>query len=117
MRIICDRCGSKARIETTREITPVFRRLYCSCTNVECGHTFAMDLTFSHTLSPSALDLPQAKELTVSADNAVRDITTSNYTLMLEAITEEVTYIMQGSKTPEQGMADLAQRVDELLGV
>lgn len=58
MRIICDRCGSKARIETTREITPVFRRLYCSCTNVECGHTFVMELSFSHTLSPSALDLP-----------------------------------------------------------
>jgi len=58
MRIICDRCKSKARIETTREITPGFRRLYCACRNVECGHTFVMDLTFSHTLSPSALDLP-----------------------------------------------------------
>ncbi len=58
MRIICDRCGSKARIETTREITPAFRHLYCSCTNPLCGHTFVMDLSFSHTLSPSALDLP-----------------------------------------------------------
>lgn len=63
MRIICDRCKSKARIETTREITPAFRHLYCSCTNPECGHTFVMDLSFSHTLSPSALDLsPETRE-------------------------------------------------------
>lgn len=60
MRIICDRCSSKARIETTREVTASFRHLYCSCTNAECGHTFVMDLSFSHTLSPSALDLPEA---------------------------------------------------------
>lgn len=59
MRIICDRCGGKARIETTREITTSFRHLYCSCTNAECGHTFVMDLSFSHTLSPSAFDLPE----------------------------------------------------------
>ncbi|CNJ35872.1 Phage transcriptional activator%2C Ogr/delta [Yersinia rohdei] len=29
--------------------------LYCACTNLECGHTFVMNATFSHTLSPSAL--------------------------------------------------------------
>jgi Ogr/Delta-like zinc finger len=42
-------------------IHPGFRpckKLYCSCRNPECGHTCVMDLSFSHTLSPSALDLP-----------------------------------------------------------
>lgn len=58
MRIVCDRCGQKARICTRREETPHFARLYCSCTNPECGHTFVMTLEFAHTLSPSALDLP-----------------------------------------------------------
>ncbi|MEZ8510077.1 ogr/Delta-like zinc finger family protein [Vibrio splendidus] len=28
--------------------------LYCSCSDPECGHSFVMNLTFSHTLSPSA---------------------------------------------------------------
>ncbi|MEG6550771.1 ogr/Delta-like zinc finger family protein [Desulfocurvibacter africanus] len=60
MRISCDRCRSKARIATTREITPRLRKLYCACTNVECGHTFVMHLEFGHTISPSALDLPEA---------------------------------------------------------
>lgn len=58
---------------------------------------------------------PQANELIISADNAVRDITSSKYTLMLEAITEEVTYVMQDRKTPEQGMVDLSERVNDLL--
>jgi hypothetical protein len=29
------------------------------CKNVECGHTFVVVMQFSHTLSPSALDLPE----------------------------------------------------------
>jgi hypothetical protein len=28
--------------------------LYCSCSDPECGHTFVMNLSYSHTLSPSA---------------------------------------------------------------
>lgn len=60
MRIVCDRCQSKARIATRRAITPQFTKLYCTCTNAECGHTFVMNLEFAHTLSPSALDLPEA---------------------------------------------------------
>lgn len=60
MRISCDRCRSKARISTTRKITSQLSKLYCSCTNVECGHTFVMHLEFGHTISPSALDLSEA---------------------------------------------------------
>jgi hypothetical protein len=57
MRIRCDRCLSKATIQTRREETPRFTKLYCTCTNPECGHTFVMHLEFGHTISPSALDL------------------------------------------------------------
>ncbi|EGJ51649.1 ogr/Delta-like zinc finger family protein [Desulfocurvibacter africanus] len=60
MRISCDRCGSKARISTTSKVTDQLSKLYCACTNVECGHTFVMHLEFGHTISPSVLDLPEA---------------------------------------------------------
>jgi len=60
MKVVCDRCQSKARITTRREVTPLFTKLYCVCTNAECGHSFVMHLEFAHTLSPSALDLSDA---------------------------------------------------------
>jgi hypothetical protein len=31
-----------------------FARLYCQCSSPHCGHTWVANLTFSHTLSPSA---------------------------------------------------------------
>jgi hypothetical protein len=31
-----------------------FVRLYCQCSSAKCGHTWVANLTFSHTLSPSA---------------------------------------------------------------
>ena len=52
----------------------------------------------------------------VATDNGVSEPASKNISLMFEAISEEVTYVMQGTKTSEQGMADLAARVDELLG-
>ena len=63
MRIYCTRCTNKAIIRTSKEMSPTTRQLYCSCTDPECGHTFVMDLSFSHTLSPSALDLPEPVRL------------------------------------------------------
>ncbi len=59
---------------------------------------------------------PQADELTVAANFIVRDPTTKDVTRIHESVTEEVTYIMQGRKTAEQGMKDLASRVDKILG-
>lgn len=59
VRIFCDRCEKIARIESSVTITSTYKRLYCSCRNPECGHTWVMDLSYSHTLSPSALDLPE----------------------------------------------------------
>lgn len=34
---------------------PKLLDVYCYCSNVECGHTLVMNVSFSHTISPSAL--------------------------------------------------------------
>ena len=60
MRITCTKCKERAMIRTSEEMSETLRRLYCVCRNPQCGHTFVMDLSFSHTLSPSALDLPES---------------------------------------------------------
>lgn len=54
MRVMCLECGSKAIIGKTNRLSAAHADLYCSCTNPECGHTFVSNLSFSHTLSPSA---------------------------------------------------------------
>lgn len=33
----------------------MFADVYCTCSNPECGHRFVANVTFSHTLCPSAL--------------------------------------------------------------
>lgn len=54
MRVVCPECGEKARIQKSNRISAGYSDLYCSCSDPECGHTFVMNLTFSHTLSPSS---------------------------------------------------------------
>ncbi|OBT22451.1 transcriptional regulator [Vibrio tasmaniensis] len=54
MRVVCPECGEKARIQKSNCISAGYSDLYCSCSDPECGHSFVMNLTFSHTLSPSA---------------------------------------------------------------
>ncbi|PSX08891.1 ogr/Delta-like zinc finger family protein [Photobacterium angustum] len=54
MRVNCNECGAKARIQKTNWLSTKAADLYCSCSDAECGHTFVMNLGFSHTLSPSA---------------------------------------------------------------
>lgn len=56
----CNRCGSAAVIDSSKEISDSIKHLYCMCKNVECGHTFVVAMEFSHTLSPSALDMPES---------------------------------------------------------
>ena len=53
-RVFCPECGEKSRIQKTNRIDIRYSDLYCSCNNAECGHSFVMNLSFSHTLSPSA---------------------------------------------------------------
>lgn len=76
IRVRCNKCGNVARVESSKELGGELKQLYCSCRNPECGHTFVMDLAFSHTLSPSALDLPgemrkRIKTATVSEQRAL----------------------------------------------
>ncbi len=54
IKVFCNECGSPATVSKTNRKTPHFSDLYCQCNDVECGHTFVMNMTFSHTLSPSS---------------------------------------------------------------
>lgn len=54
MRVYCKECGGKGRIASRDELSMEFARLYCQCQSPTCGHTWVANLTFSHTLSPSA---------------------------------------------------------------
>ncbi|QCT18496.1 transcriptional regulator [Jejubacter calystegiae] len=54
MKIQCPECGENAIIKKTARKHRELSDLYCACTDVECGHTFVMNVTFSHTISPSA---------------------------------------------------------------
>ncbi len=55
MKILCTECGANAVIRKTARKHRQIADLYCACSDVECGHTFVMNVTFSHTLSPSGL--------------------------------------------------------------
>jgi hypothetical protein len=54
MLINCIECGEKSIIHSSKKLDVKMSQLYCSCKNPNCGHTFVMDLSFSHTLSPSS---------------------------------------------------------------
>ncbi|WP_394027184.1 Ogr/Delta-like zinc finger protein [Desulfovibrio falkowii] len=74
MRIYCPRCEAKAIIRTSKELSATMRQLYCLCGDPQCGHTFVMDLTFSHTLSPSALDLPDQIRRDIRKKSAIEQV-------------------------------------------
>lgn len=54
MRVECKECGSKGRITSRENVSALFADLYCQCGSAHCGHTWVSQLTFSHTLNPSA---------------------------------------------------------------
>lgn len=53
MQVDCPECYGTAIIHSRKQLDIKMSKLYCSCKNPLCGHTFVMDLSFSHTLSPS----------------------------------------------------------------
>ncbi|WP_230354216.1 ogr/Delta-like zinc finger family protein [Lelliottia sp. WAP21] len=53
--IYCPVCVSAATVRKINRKPPKLSDVYCYCSNVECGHTFVMNVSFSHTISPSAL--------------------------------------------------------------
>ncbi|MCG9624194.1 ogr/Delta-like zinc finger family protein [Vibrio mediterranei] len=54
MRVLCPECGERSSIQKSNRMSTKYADLYCSCSDPECGHTFVMNLSYSHTLSPSA---------------------------------------------------------------
>ncbi|MGR6439908.1 ogr/Delta-like zinc finger family protein [Proteus mirabilis] len=54
LTIYCPECGEKAMIKKSNRKHKELTNLYCACRDPLCGHTFVLNLTFSHTLSPSA---------------------------------------------------------------
>jgi len=54
MKVVCRECGANSVIKKTARKHRDISDIYCACSNYECGHTFVMNMTFSHTISPSA---------------------------------------------------------------
>jgi len=54
LRIYCGSCGAKGRIASREQLSSAFTKLYCQCLDPVCGHTFVMNLTYSHSLRPPA---------------------------------------------------------------
>lgn len=52
MRVYCGSCGKKARIYRVEEESPTYAKLYCTCLDPICGHSFVSEFSFSHTLKP-----------------------------------------------------------------
>ena len=61
-------------IRKRRDIAPGYTTFYCLCSNVECAHSFTADLTLGHTISPSALDLPQSAADKLKDCGSVREV-------------------------------------------
>jgi hypothetical protein len=56
--IICPVCNHDAGIRDSDQETDLVKNLWCICLNVGCGHTFKMQLSFTYTISPSAIERP-----------------------------------------------------------
>lgn len=54
MRVFCRECGELGRITKTHRLSRDTADLYCQCTDAECGHSWVSQVSFAHTLSPSA---------------------------------------------------------------
>lgn len=52
MRVKCKECGKSGRITSRNDLSMEYSSLYCQC--LSCGHRWVANLTFSHTLTPSA---------------------------------------------------------------
>lgn len=78
MRITCRECGSKARIGSRESVSVEYAKLYCQCLDPRCGHSFVMELSYSHALRPSATSVDQLifdrlRELPISQQRQLFD--------------------------------------------
>lgn len=69
MKVICPECGANSVIKKTSRKHRQISDLYCACSDFECGHTFVMNMTFSHTISPSAKSQEQLLRSVISSLN------------------------------------------------
>ncbi|EPU9086120.1 MULTISPECIES: ogr/Delta-like zinc finger family protein [Enterobacter cloacae complex] len=69
LKIKCPDCDAWATIKKTNRKHREIADIYCQCNDVECGHTFVMNLTFSHTISPSAKTGEYLKQKIISMTN------------------------------------------------
>jgi hypothetical protein len=60
MRVKCNFCHGKALVSEVEEVSLDTKKLYCLCLNARCGHSFVMELSFSHTLRPSAKTIDES---------------------------------------------------------
>jgi Ogr/Delta-like zinc finger len=57
-RLICPYCNSSSTIRHSEQVTETVRNIYAACRNLDCGHTWKAQLSFVHTISPSAVPRP-----------------------------------------------------------
>lgn len=77
MRIYCDRCGELPDTKTPGRCAGTLRRVlpyFTACGNVNCAHSFTAELTLGHTISPSALDLPEGAAERMKARASPREV-------------------------------------------
>lgn len=63
LRLSCPHCGSFARIRKSEGLTPIYREALLECANVDCNWRGRMEMTMTHTYTPSdrprdGVDLP-----------------------------------------------------------
>lgn len=57
----CPHCSSKAKIRSSRTITPTYREIYYQCQALECSFTFKADLSIVCGLAPSGTPNPRVR--------------------------------------------------------
>ena len=79
LKMFCKYCHAPAviqksdpQIEQGRPRGGEVIRIYCRCTDIECGHTFVSEVTFKHTLSPSTKTSDDMMRVLVGAIGALR---------------------------------------------
>ena len=54
----CPHCREWGKIRSSRPVTPLVTDLHVACSDIECGHTFAAQLSILRTISPSSSPNP-----------------------------------------------------------
>lgn len=54
----CPHCSAAALVRTSQQLTPLIRKSWHRCENLQCGHTFVSFTEVAYTMSPSATPRP-----------------------------------------------------------